>query len=42
MRSLISSIDDKISTEVNRRLQHEFENKQWVEDKLEGYKDEQR
>ncbi len=30
MRGLIKTLDGRIAEEVNRRLKHEFENKQWM------------
>jgi len=34
MRSLIRQVEGKIEEEVNKRLKHEFENKNWMEQKI--------
>jgi len=33
-------MDQKIANEIDRRLKHEFENKQWIDDKIIMFKDE--
>ncbi len=34
MRSLVRQVENKIEEEVNKRLKHEFENKNWMEQKI--------
>ena len=36
--SIIRSIEEKIDKEIGKRLQHEFENKKWLELKLSTFR----
>ncbi len=40
IRSLIRQVENKVEDEVNKRLKHEFENKNWMEQKIALFKQE--
>lgn len=40
LRGLLKTVEAKIDEEVNKRLRHEFENKQWIERTIGIFRDE--
>jgi len=40
LRTLIRQVEGKVAEEVNKRLRHEFENKNWMEQKMNLFKQE--